>query len=187
MPRAFREWLRGADNLRSISSVLCANLGRWLPMFRNAEGGGSQGTNMLEGLVLLEATPCIVGSIGPSAGTVPKTRLHASPTSCNPPPPCPLRSSCRRRDWPRSIQCVGFGSAGFARCWRRSTSPTTTPPFLPSTGPPNSNWTLGRSERNWRNISPLSSVGLRITTSHPESSPSSPGISIRSSPASIAT
>lgn len=61
---AFREWLRGAGSLRSINSALCANLGRWLPMFRNAEGVGSQGTNMLEGLVQLEER---LGSLDPSA------------------------------------------------------------------------------------------------------------------------
>ena len=63
-PPAFREWLRGAGNLRSISDSLCANLGRWLPMFRSAEGGGSQGTNMLEGLVRLEER---LASLDPSA------------------------------------------------------------------------------------------------------------------------
>ena len=55
-PTDFRIWLTEADNLRSIGDALCANLGRWLPLFRTAEGGGSRGTNMLEGLIEVEAT-----------------------------------------------------------------------------------------------------------------------------------
>jgi primosomal replication protein N'' len=55
-PAAFRTWLRQADNLRSMSDALCANLGRWLPLFRTTEGGDSRGTTMLAGLVQVEAT-----------------------------------------------------------------------------------------------------------------------------------
>ena len=61
---AFRQWLRTAEKLRSISEGLCANLGRWLPMFRSPEGGGSKGTNMLAGLVWLEER---LASLDPSA------------------------------------------------------------------------------------------------------------------------
>jgi hypothetical protein len=55
-PTDFRIWLMEADNLRSIGDALCANLGRWLPLFRTPEDGGSRGTNMLDGLIEVEAT-----------------------------------------------------------------------------------------------------------------------------------
>ena len=142
-PPAFREWLRGAGNLRSISVSLCANLGRWLPMFRNAEGGGSQGTNMLEGLVWLEER---LASLDPSAHqpevsrklvSLPNEELQAAAVVS-------LWSSGLPPAWPRSIQCAGFGSVGFARCWCPWVSPKMTPPFLRSTGLPDWNSTLGR-------------------------------------------
>ncbi len=47
--------MAGAGNLRSIGDALCTNLGRWLPLFRSPEGNGSRGTNMLAGLIQLEA------------------------------------------------------------------------------------------------------------------------------------
>lgn len=61
---ALRQWLRTAEKLRSISEGLCANLGRWLPLFRSPEGGGSKGTNMLADLVRLEER---LASLDPSA------------------------------------------------------------------------------------------------------------------------
>src|SRR5882757_7651285 len=50
-----RTWMAGAGNLRSIGDTLCTNLGRWLPLFRSPEGNGSRGTNMLGGLIQVEA------------------------------------------------------------------------------------------------------------------------------------
>jgi len=50
-----RTWMAGAGNLRSIGDALCSNLGRWLPLFRSPEGDGSRGTNMLAGLIQVEA------------------------------------------------------------------------------------------------------------------------------------
>ena len=50
-----RTWMAGAGNLRSIGDALCTNLGRWLPLFRSPEGNGSRGTNMLAGLIQVEA------------------------------------------------------------------------------------------------------------------------------------
>ena len=38
-----RAWMAGAGNLRSIGDALCANLGRWLPLFRSPEGEGIPG------------------------------------------------------------------------------------------------------------------------------------------------
>ena len=61
---AFRQWLGISEDLRSISERLCANLGRWLPLFRSSEGDGSKGTNMLAGLVRLEEG---LASLDPSA------------------------------------------------------------------------------------------------------------------------
>lgn len=62
-PKEFRTWLGKAESLRSISDALCANLGRWLPLFRTAEGQGSRGTIMLEGLIEIEAS---LSSLDPS-------------------------------------------------------------------------------------------------------------------------
>ena len=50
-PETLRVWLAGADTLRSIGDALFSNLRRWLPLFRSPESDGSQGTNMLAGLV----------------------------------------------------------------------------------------------------------------------------------------
>ena len=50
-----RTWMAGAGNLRSIGDALCANLGRWLPLFRSPEGNDSRGTSMLAGLIQVEA------------------------------------------------------------------------------------------------------------------------------------
>jgi primosomal replication protein N'' len=54
-PESLRTWLESAGNLRSIGDALCSNLGRWLPLFRSPEGDGSRGTNMLAGLIQVEA------------------------------------------------------------------------------------------------------------------------------------
>jgi primosomal replication protein N'' len=54
-PQGLRTWLASAGDLRSIGDSLCSNLGRWLPLFRSLEGDGSRGTNMLAGLIQVEA------------------------------------------------------------------------------------------------------------------------------------
>jgi primosomal replication protein N'' len=54
-PEVMRRWLERAGNLRTIGEALCSNLGRWLPLFRSPEGNGSRGTNMLAGLIQVEA------------------------------------------------------------------------------------------------------------------------------------
>lgn len=54
-PEGLRTWMAGAGNLRSIGDALCTNLGRWLPLFRSPEGNGFRGTNMLIGLIQVEA------------------------------------------------------------------------------------------------------------------------------------
>ncbi|MCC8936020.1 DUF4011 domain-containing protein [Bradyrhizobium sp. Arg68] len=46
----FRSWLAEADELRSISDSVCANLARLRPLFRNVEDGTSEATRILEGL-----------------------------------------------------------------------------------------------------------------------------------------
>ncbi|SDF40251.1 Protein of unknown function [Bradyrhizobium brasilense] len=46
----FRFWLAEADELRSISDSVCANLARLRPLFRNVEDGTSEARRILEGL-----------------------------------------------------------------------------------------------------------------------------------------
>ncbi|WP_456777413.1 AAA domain-containing protein [Bradyrhizobium sp. USDA 3315] len=46
----FRSWRAEADELRSISDSVCANLARLRPLFRNVEDGTSEATRILEGL-----------------------------------------------------------------------------------------------------------------------------------------
>ncbi|PAY08525.1 histidine kinase [Bradyrhizobium sp. UFLA03-84] len=46
----FRSWLAEADELRSISASVCANLARLRPLFRSVEDGTSEARRILEGL-----------------------------------------------------------------------------------------------------------------------------------------
>lgn len=49
-PAAFRSWLAEADDLRSISDTVWANLARLRPLFRNDGGGVSEAVRMLDDL-----------------------------------------------------------------------------------------------------------------------------------------
>ncbi|WP_315731556.1 MULTISPECIES: hypothetical protein [unclassified Bradyrhizobium] len=53
-PIAFRSWLVESDDLRTISDSVCSNLARLRPLFRSTDGGTSQATRVLDGLLRIK-------------------------------------------------------------------------------------------------------------------------------------